>query len=103
MLLGSPDHHDHKHHNRHHNDQGNDHNRVWPQSNAGQVHPSHRGEVGHTEPQLEREIQIVSDFCENILLKHLFVMTAVILIVDRRDIFSDIEEPELDCLHLDIW
>ena len=103
LLLGSPDHHDHKHHNRHHNDQRDDHNRVWPQSNAGQVHPSHRGEVGHTEPQLEREIQIVSDFCENILLKHLFVMTAVILIVDHPDIFSDIEEPELDCLHLDIW
>ena len=37
--------------------------RVCPQSNAGQVHPSHRGEVGHTEPQLEREIQIVSDYC----------------------------------------
>ena len=39
----------------------------------------------------------------NILLKHLLVMTTVTLIVDHRDIFSDIEEPELDCLHLDIW
>ena len=58
--------HDHnrryKHHNRHHNDQCDDHNRVCPQSNAGQVHPSDRGEVRHTEPQLEREIQIVSDY-----------------------------------------
>ena len=102
-MSGSPDPHDHnrrhKHHNRHHND----HNRVCPQSNAGQVHPSDRGEVRHTEPQLEREIQIVSDFCENIFLKHLMVMTTVTLLVDHRAIFSDIEEPELDCLHLDIW
>ena len=66
LMSGSPDHHDnnrrHKHHNCHHKDQGDDHNRVCPQSNAGQVHPSNRGEVGHTEPQLEREIQIVSDY-----------------------------------------
>ena len=90
-------------------------NAMPSQGDAGKVHPSNRSEDGHLEPKMEREIQIVSLFIYKSLpdqVELLYLrgeqrfLAPISWYFSKLMIFficSDIEDPELDCLHLDIW